>query len=54
LIFALLVPPWMRIRRAVRRARRKSRGRCVECGYNLRATPGRCPECGTSSAPARQ
>jgi len=34
-------------RRLARRAAFAMRGRCVDCGYDLRATPLRCPECGS-------
>jgi hypothetical protein len=49
LVGAVIVMLWFgrqRYRHLVAQRRRKS-GRCMTCGFDLRATPQRCPECGT-------
>jgi hypothetical protein len=35
-----------------RRTRRRSRGLCINCGYDLHGTAGRCPECGVQAQAA--
>jgi hypothetical protein len=43
-VFSIL--PALRLRAIARTRGRRRRQLCIECGYDLRATPERCPECG--------
>jgi len=49
LLFALLPAHYfLRVRHRRRAANRQAQGRCIACGYDLRASPERCPECGAA------
>jgi hypothetical protein len=48
LVFAL--PPIVSAVQRSRAGRKRSRGLCPQCGYDLRASPDRCPECGAAAA----
>ena len=50
LAFAAATPAVAHAARSLRRTRRRSRGRCVRCGYDLTCNEsGVCPECGARS-----
>jgi len=51
-LFALLVavisvPGWLHLGRKRLRSKRRKRGLCPTCGFDLRASGSRCPECGS-------
>lgn len=53
LLFAILPAHYLlRVCRRRRMVRRIAQGRCIGCGYDLRASSGRCPECGREESSA--
>jgi len=52
-VAALLAAPAVVAWGRFRRRRRQFQGHCLNCGYDLRATPDQCPECGHRASAAR-
>jgi hypothetical protein len=50
-LIASALPAWMLAKRR-RDSRRRKRGLCVECGYDLRGSGAICPECGAGASAA--
>ena len=53
LVIPLLILPLTVLRRMIVRRRRRRRGRCADCGCDMRHSPDRCPKCGRAAADAQ-
>jgi hypothetical protein len=55
ILAALLPSAWIAGKyRHRRQKQRLANGQCINCGYDLRATPDRCPECGAIPPPKKE